>query len=128
MDGPVGAPRLAELTGAIERIDDPESPIARDVLEALLRPDIVVWIQSVEFFDEQVVGQPISGRTHASSGGRPLPQLQQGPTRHGGQGSRVTVLGSEIHDSPFPLLDVQCLAAADRAGGRQMVGTGDVVV
>ena len=104
VDGPVGAPGLAELTGAIEGVDDPEPPIARDVLEPLLRPHVVVWIQAIQLLDEEVVGQPISGRTHGSPGGRPLSQLQQGPPRHGGQGSRVPVLGSEIHDS-FPALD-----------------------
>ena len=106
VDGPVRTAGLTELTGAVQGVDDPEPPVARDVLEPLLGADIVVWIEAIQLLDEEVVGQPISGRTHASPGGRPVSQLQQGPTCHRGQGSRITVLGCEIHDSPFPLLDV----------------------
>jgi hypothetical protein len=94
--GPVGASGLAELTGAVKRVDDPESAISRDVLETLFRPHVVVRIEPVQLLDQESMGQPIAHDAHASPGGRPLSQLQEGLSGHGGEDGRVTMFGGQI--------------------------------
>ena len=62
VDGPVGAARLAELPGAVERVDDPD-PVgaqSRPVLDALLGQDLVVRPQLAERLDDEPVGRPVA--------------------------------------------------------------------
>ena len=67
VDGPVRAAGLAELAGAVEGVDDPEATVARDVLEPLLRAHVVLGIEAVQLLDQELMGQPIPGRSQCSA-------------------------------------------------------------
>ena len=76
---PVAAPALAKLPGAVERVDDPEAAVARDVLEALLRAHVVIGIEAVQLRDQELVGQPIPRGPDVADAGR----CRAAPTRPG---------------------------------------------
>ena len=90
--GPVGPLELAELTGAVERVDDPQAPAARHVFEALLGPYVVLGVQAVQLADQDREGQPIPGGTQVPSGGRTVAQIEQYLARLRRQRGRVLVL------------------------------------
>ncbi len=61
MDGPVRAAGLAELAGAVERVDDPEATVARDVLEPLFGADVILGIEAIQLLDQELMGQAVPG-------------------------------------------------------------------
>ena len=80
VDGPVGARHLAELTRAVERVDDPEPAVPRHVLEPLLGAHVVVGIQPVQLAHQEVVGQSVPGGTDVGrSPGSPLSSTRAFP-------------------------------------------------
>jgi hypothetical protein len=93
---PMGSAGFAELAGAVERVDDPQATVSRDVLEPLLRTDVVFGIEPVQLLDEELMGHPVPRRPEFATDGAPFSQLEQGPTGHGGQGRRILVLGGQV--------------------------------
>jgi hypothetical protein len=63
VDGPVGAARLAELPGAVQRVDDPHPARGqpRGVVGALLGEHHVTGAAGGQFGGEEVVRLPVAG-------------------------------------------------------------------
>ena len=62
MDGPVGSARLAELAGAVERVDDPD-PVGGQpflVVDALLGQDGIFRAFSRQLGQQELVRLPVS--------------------------------------------------------------------
>ena len=62
MDGPVLSPRLAELAGAVERVDDPGAAAALRCARPLLGEDGIAGALVGEPADDQLVREPVAVR------------------------------------------------------------------
>ncbi len=103
MDRPVVAAGLAELAGAVERVDDPHA-VGREatgVLETFLRQHGVIGAVHTELLSEELLGQRVAGvldvprRRARSEHLRPqfeehVPRLRREPRREFGVGLGVT--------------------------------------
>jgi hypothetical protein len=67
VDGPVGTAGLTELAGAVERVDDPEATVPRDVLEPLFGADVILGIEAVQLLDQELMGQAVPGVSQCSA-------------------------------------------------------------
>ena len=93
---PVAPVALAELAGAVERVDDPEPALACDVLESFLRAHLVLGIEAGELVDEKVMGQVVTGCADVPHGWWRGTQLQEGSAGGARQDGRVAVLGGKV--------------------------------
>ncbi len=97
MNRPVGATRLAELPGAVERVDDPHPVRAepRRVVGALLGEHHVTGAAGGQLGGEEVVRQPVAGLAQHAGVAALGAQVQQPPARLAGQvaGEHMIVAG-----------------------------------
>jgi hypothetical protein len=87
VDGPVGAARLAELPGPVQRVDDPD-PVRgqpRRVVGALLGQDDVAGTAGGERRGQELVRPPVAGLAQQVRLAARGPQLEQQLPRLGGQ-------------------------------------------
>ena len=98
--GPVGATLLAELAGAVERIDDPDAVGAEPdrVVGRLLREHGVVGVGGGERGDDELVRRPVALGPEVGGigavGVHRRPQRDEQLARLGGDGGGVAVVGS----------------------------------
>jgi hypothetical protein len=95
VDGPVDAARLAELRGAVERVDDPH-PACRPpgrVIGALFGQDDIPGAAARERRDQELVRQPVARLAQHVRLAAACAQLEQPPARFAGQFAGQRVIG-----------------------------------
>jgi hypothetical protein len=97
VDGPVGAARLTELPGAVQRIDDPDPARTepRGVVGTLLGEHHVTRPPGGQRGGEELVRQPVAGLAQHVRVAALGAQFEQPPARLAGQvaGEHVIVAG-----------------------------------
>ena len=98
VDRPLAAPVLAELVGAVERIDDPDPVVGEPVraVAPFLREDRIVRPGLGQLLDQEPVGGGVALVHHLPAGHRTrhelVPELDEQLARRGGQAHRELVV------------------------------------